>query len=194
VNLRKFADVCKIVNGMRNCRVGTIGSRITSFKTVRVDEITLQKYGIINETFDLTEVILRVNKLHGSDPKVAAKKLQLENFADFNRLPAEKFETLAKLAVAFDDLITANKLNCFSLRCWTELQRLLGVSACALTSELSCRGIPVACEGDTLNAVTLYAIRLATGNPTVCLDWNNNYNHELDRCVIAIAAMCLPVT
>lgn len=183
--IRDFADVCRIVNGMRRCRVGTIGSRITSFKTVRVDEITLQKYGITNETFDLTEVILRVNNLKGDDPKVEEKKQQLASFADFTHLPTDKMETLSKLAVALDDIVTTNALNCFSLRCWTELQRLLGVSACTLTSEFSCRGIPVACEGDTINAIALYAVQLATGNPTVCLDWNNNYNQQLDRCVIS---------
>ena len=52
-NLRDFAAVCRVVNGMKRCNIGCIGARTTAFKTVRFDEITMQKYGINVESFDL---------------------------------------------------------------------------------------------------------------------------------------------
>ena len=52
-NLLDFAAICRVVNGMRKFTIGCIGARTTKFKTVRFDEITLQKYGITVETFDL---------------------------------------------------------------------------------------------------------------------------------------------
>ncbi|MCF7837657.1 MAG: hypothetical protein K9N49_03420, partial [Candidatus Marinimicrobia bacterium] len=44
--IRQFAAVCRVVNGMRRMTVGAIGARTTAFKTVRFDELTLQRYGI----------------------------------------------------------------------------------------------------------------------------------------------------
>jgi len=34
------------------------------------------------------------------------------------------------------------------------------------------------------NAVTMYGLRLASGNVTTCLDWNNNYGDEEDKCIL----------
>ena len=52
-NLKDFAAVCRVVNGMKRFTIGVIGARTTKFKTVRYDEITLQKYGITCDTYDL---------------------------------------------------------------------------------------------------------------------------------------------
>ncbi len=55
-NLRDFAAVCRVVNGMKRCNIGCIGARTTASKTVRFDEIAMQKYGINVESFDLSEL------------------------------------------------------------------------------------------------------------------------------------------
>ena len=34
------------------------------------------------------------------------------------------------------------------------------------------------------NAVTMFALRQASGNVTTCLDWNNNYAEEDDKCIL----------
>lgn len=48
-NLKDFAAICRVVNGMKRFNVGCIGSRTTAFKTTRFDEIALQKYKITKE-------------------------------------------------------------------------------------------------------------------------------------------------
>lgn len=58
-NLADFAAICRVVNGMRRFTIGAIGARTTAFKTVRFDEIALQKYGITVESFDLSELVFR---------------------------------------------------------------------------------------------------------------------------------------
>ena len=59
-DLRIFAGVCRTVNGMKQFNVGAIGARTTAFKTVRFDEIALQKHGINVESFDLSEVFDKI--------------------------------------------------------------------------------------------------------------------------------------
>ena len=44
-NLKDFAAVCRVVNGMKKFTVGCIGARTTAFKTVRFDEVTMQRHG-----------------------------------------------------------------------------------------------------------------------------------------------------
>jgi L-fucose isomerase-like protein len=64
------------------------------------------------------------------------------------------------------------------------MQRQIGISPCVLMSEMNNRGIPVACEVDVGNAVSMYALGLASGDTTACLDWNNNYGEEENKCIL----------
>ena len=54
-NLHDFAGVCRVVKGMKRFTIGCIGARTTAFKTVRFDELTMQRHGINVESFDLSE-------------------------------------------------------------------------------------------------------------------------------------------
>ena len=71
-NLRDFAAVCRVVKGMKRLTMGVFGARTTAFKTVRFDEITLQKYGITVETFDLSAVIHRMENMAEDSESVTA--------------------------------------------------------------------------------------------------------------------------
>jgi len=75
-------------------------------------------------------------------------------------------------------------MNAIALRCWIELQEQLGISACVLMGEMNNRGVPAACEVDIGNAVAMHALHLASGDPAACLDWNNNYGEEDDKCIL----------
>jgi L-fucose isomerase-like protein len=53
-----------------------------------------------------------------------------------------------------------------------------------LLGEMNDRGIPAACEVDVSNAVAMRALSLASDGPATCLDWNNNYGDEGDKCIL----------
>lgn len=182
--INEFAAVCRVVNNMKRLTVGAIGARTTAFKTVRFDELTLQKYGITVEALDLSEVILRLNKLDDNSEKVKEKIERLEGYTNFSCCPKNKTETLAKLSVVIDDIIKDYSLDCLALRCWNEIEQLLGISPCVLLSELNDRGFAAACEVDVLNAIPMYALQLASQNPSICLDWNNNYSDDENKCIL----------
>jgi len=50
-------------------------------------------------------------------------------------------------------------------------------------SMLSERLIPSACETDLAGAVSMYALALAAGTPSVLADWNNNFAENRNKCV-----------
>lgn len=183
-NLDDFAAICRVVNGMRKFSIGVIGARTTKFKTVRFDEITLQKYGITCETFDLSDLNYRVKKYADNDAKVIARAEHLKNYTDFSLVPEKNMLTLAKVSVVIDDYIEEYKLDCITLRCWEEMQTDLRIAPCVLLSELNDRGIVASCEIDLCSAINMYSMQLASEKPTACLDWNNNYGDDPNKVIL----------
>ena len=183
-NIAHFDRLCRVVGGMQNLVVGAIGARTTAFKTVRIDELALQKHGITVETFDLSDLFARLGKLADQDAEVQAKAARLKSYTTWAGVPDKAFRMLCKMSVAIDRLIAENRLDCVSLRCWLEMQQQLGVSPCVLLSELNDRGIAAACELDTGNAVMMHALAQASGDVVTLLDWNNNYADADDKCIL----------
>ena len=183
-NLRDFAAVCRVVNGMKRFNLGCIGARTTAFKTVRFDEIALQKHGINVESFDLSEVFDKIAALGDTDPAVVAKAQRLKEYTDFSQVPEMNMLNLSKLAVVIDRYIDEYHLDALALRCWNEMEAHLRICPCVILSELNDRGIVASCEIDLCSAVTMRAMQLATEKPTAVLDWNNNYGEDENKVIL----------
>ncbi|MBP3637555.1 MAG: hypothetical protein J6K13_08380 [Clostridia bacterium] len=183
-NLRDFAAICRVVNGMKRFNLGCIGARTTAFKTVRFDEIAMQKHGINVESFDLSELFEKVREKQNDDPIVLAKLERLKNYTDFSLVPAENALTLAKVSVVIDEYIEEYHLDALALRCWNEMETYLRVCPCVLLSELNDRGIAASCEIDMCSAITMRAMSLASEGATAVLDWNNNYGDDENKVIL----------
>lgn len=183
-NLKDFAAICRVVNGMKRFTIGCLGARTTAFKTVRFDEVCLEKYGITVESFDLSEVFHKVDELKDDDKEVLAKIDRLINYTNFSKVPNERVLTLAKFSVVIDHYIEEYHLDAITLRCWNEMETYYRVCPCVLLSELNDRGIVASCEIDLCSAITMRAMNLASEQPTACLDWNNNYGEDLDKVIL----------
>lgn len=184
VQIDTFDKVCKIVKGMKRMTVGAIGARTTAFKTVRYDELALQKYGITTEVLDLSEVFSRVRKLDMTGTAAIEKAEILRNYTNFSKVPAKSFENIVRFGVVIDEIIIEYGLDALAIRCWLEMEKEFGIAPCVLLSEINDRGFPAACELDICNAITMYALHLASGKPAICLDWNNNYGDDPDKCIM----------
>ena len=182
-NIRYFDAVCQVVNTLRGMVVGAIGARTTAFKTVRIDEVALQRHDITVETLDLSDIFHRMNKV---EPGVVyeTKKETLLNCASWRGVPEQALDKLTRLGVVIDQVIEEYKMDAIAIRCWIEMQQQLGISPCILLTELNDRGIPAACEVDVGNAVAMAALHAAAYAPPACLDWNNNYGEDDDKCIL----------
>ena len=183
-NIHEFARTCRVVRGMRSMVVGAIGARTTAFKTVRFDEMALQRHGITTETLDLSEIIRRVRQLPEKDPACREKADLLAGYTDFSEVPGAAMQTLVKLSVVLDQVAREYSLDAMAIRCWLELEQELKVAPCVLVGLLNDMGIPCACEVDVCSAVAMHALHLASDRPATCLDWNNNYGEEEDKCIL----------
>ncbi|RPI98007.1 MAG: hypothetical protein EHM39_08660, partial [Chloroflexi bacterium] len=185
-NVDHFDRVCRVVKGLRGMVVGAIGARTTPFKTVRIDELALQKHGITVETLDMSDVIGRVRAMNGQAAGTATKDKAhaLRESASWDGVPERAFDHLARLSVVLDQIIEEYQMDAISIRCWTEIQQQLGISPCVVLGALNNQGVGAACEVDLGSAITLHALHLASGEATTCLDWNNNYADEDDKCIL----------
>jgi len=179
-----FDRVCRVTKGLSRMVVGAIGARTTPFKTVRVDEVALQRAGITCETLDLSEVFARVQDVAADSPALAAKKEQLAGFASWEAVPQRAMDQLARLATILDEIVAEYQMDALAIRCWNEMEHALGVSPCVLLGLLNDCGIPAACEVDVAGAIAMYALSLASGQAPALLDWNNNYGQEDDKCIL----------
>jgi L-fucose isomerase-like protein len=183
-NIDYFDRLCRVVKAMRSLVVGAIGARTTAFKTVRIDELALQKYGITMETLDLSDIFARVGAVSAAEEKVKAKADKLRQYTSWAGVPEAAFETLVKLGVVLDAVVDEYGLDAVAIRCWIELQKQLHVSPCVLLSEMNDRGVNAACEVDVGNAVAMHGLSRASGNAAACLDWNNNYGDDDNKCIL----------
>ena len=179
-----FDRLCRVVKAMRSMVVGAIGARTTAFKTVRIDELALQRHGITMETLDLSDIFARVAALSTTDAKVRAKAERLKQYTSWAGVPEAPFDKLTKLGVVLDAVVEAYGMDALAIRCWVEMQTQLNISPCVLLSEMNDRGVVAACEVDVGNAVVMYGLSRASGNVATCLDWNNNYGEDDNKCIL----------
>jgi L-fucose isomerase-like protein len=150
---------------------------------VRIDEVTLQKHGITVETVDMATVIHRVQTLN--DPAaLEAKRASLNLVTSWQGVPEKAFDNIARLSVVLDKIIAEYQMDAIALRCWLELQEQLGISPCVVMGTLNDLGTSAACEVDLGSAVAMHALHLASTQAAACLDWNNNYAEEADKCIL----------
>ncbi|MDR2786143.1 MAG: hypothetical protein LBB83_09550 [Treponema sp.] len=182
-NLNDFAAICRVVNGMKRFTIGSIGARTTAFKTVRFDEVALQKYGITVESFDLSELVYKVQNMK-DDESTAARIERLGRYTDCSGVPKQNMNTLAKISLVIDEYIRDYSLDALTLRCWNEMETILRVCPCVLLSELNDRGMAASCEIDLCSAITMRAMALASEQPAAVLDWNNNYGDDENKVIL----------
>ena len=183
-DLRRFVSICSVVNGLRGARVGAIGARPAAFNTVRFSEKLLEASGISVETLDLSELLGWANGMGDDDAPVKEKLAEIRGYTRVEGTPAEALTRMAKLGVGIDRWMKDNELQATAIQCWTALEELYGVVPCMVMSMMSNALMPSACETDIAGLVGMYALTLASGEPSAILDWNNNYGEDPNKGVV----------
>lgn len=182
-DLVKFAGVCRVVNGLRHCRIGQIGTRPLGFNTCRASEKLLQKYGITVVPADLSEVIFAAQKLALDDSRVLARLEEVRAYAHIPDSYQDKLANQVRFGLAVEDWIAANEVDAVAIQCWDSLEKNYKCAPCITMAMLGDKLIPSACETDVAGAVSMYALTLAAGTPSALADWNNNFAEDRNMCV-----------
>jgi len=183
-DILKFVGVCRVVNGLRKARFGQIGIRPVHFTTVRYSEKILEHNGIAVEPFDLSEILGQIGRLKDDDPAVKEQIEAIKGYASTAGVSAEALIKMAKFAVVLNRFIEEHEWDGTAIQCWTALEEYFGVVPCTVMSMLSNRKNPSACEADITGLIGMYALTLASEQPSALLDWNNNFGGDPNKCVL----------
>ena len=176
--LRRFAGVCRVVNGIRSARYGQIGARPDNFWTCRVNEKALQRLGVTTVTLDLSEVIAAVSKMDADLPEVRKIEADMRAQCDLSGAPEAAINKIARFERFLRDFVAEKKLDALAVQCWTSLQYNLGICSCSTMGRLGDQGIPCACESDVMGVLSMHALNLASGGAAALADWNNLHNDD----------------
>ncbi len=182
--LGDFISICRIVKRMRHARIGVLGARTTAFKSVRFDEGALERVGADVETYDLTQIFSRVEAVKDEDDRIGQWRQKLNENSDTTRVPEYAIINQCKLGIALEDFCREMCLDVLAIRCWSELQYEYKITPCTVMGVLNQRQLPAVCETDVTNAPAMLAMTLASGTGVGCLDVNNNYGEEPDKCIL----------
>jgi L-fucose isomerase-like protein len=182
-DLEWFSQVCRIVKGLKNLRIGAIGARPTAFNTVRYSERIFETSGISIETIDLSEIFGRINRMKDTDDAAQAKLTAIKKYVTTAGISDEALLKMAKLGAVIDGWMKQCHVDITAVQCWTSMEEFLGVVPCTIMSMMSNELIPSACEVDVPGVLSMYMMALASGTPSALLDWNNNYGGDPNKCV-----------
>lgn len=184
-DIQRFEKICRIVNKLKNLRLGQIGTRPNAFETVRYSEKILEFNGISIEPIDLSEIIAAIDQLKDDNANVKGKMEYLKSYtSSIEGVPEDGIVKLAKLAVVIEDWVKEKELDGFAFQCWPSIQDNFGVAPCAVLSIFSENMIPGACEVDISGLIGMFILQLASETPSSILDWNNNYGDDPDKMVL----------
>jgi L-fucose isomerase-like protein len=182
-DLEWFSAVCRIVKGLKNLRIGSIGARPAAFNTVRYSERILETHGISIEPIDLSEIFGRINRLSDNDDAAQGKLAAIKKYVSTSGIPDAALLKMAKLGAVVDGWMKEKAVTISAVQCWTSFEEYFGVVPCTIMSMMSNDLIPSACEVDVPGTLSMYILALASGTPSALLDWNNNYGSHPDKCV-----------
>jgi L-fucose isomerase-like protein len=182
-DLAWFAGVCRVVNGLRNLRIGAIGARPAAFNTVRYSEKLLEASGISVETLDLSEVLGSISRMRDDDEQAVRKLQTIQKYVSTSGVPQAALLKMAKLGAVVDKWMSAASVQISAVQCWTSIEENLGVVPCTVMSMMSDNLLSSACEVDVCGVLSMHCLRLASETPSALLDWNNNYGSHPDKAV-----------
>jgi L-fucose isomerase-like protein len=182
-DLQWFLGVCRVVRGLRNLRIGSIGARPQAFNTVRYSEKILETAGVSVITIDLSEILGRIEKMKDDDPAGQAKLSAIKAYVSTKDVPDSSLLKMAKLGAVVDGWMRETDTAISAVQCWTSLEEYFGVVPCTVMSMMSNELMSSACEVDITGVVGMHALRMASGTPSALLDWNNNYGDDPNKAV-----------
>jgi len=170
----RFIRVASVVKGMRNMRIGQVGSRLDFFWTTIINESQLlKKFNIQVLPIDMVDVISAVRKRAGRNEKKYAEELKILK----KEIDLEGFEdesVLLNLLALRDELLALAEKECLSGFAIHSLsiREGLGIYTSYADAFLTEMGIPVAMETDIHGAISSILLQHASMNdgPTFLVD------------------------
>jgi len=169
-----FCRAVAVVKGLKGARLGQVGVRPPPFETVGYDEAALiRKFGQNVMYTNLSDITDNAQEYADDDPGVQEIIADIRSSVAQITVADDYLLKAAKLELALSDFWTNARLSAMAVQCWPSVQRLMGISVCALYGRLTGRRMLTACETDVLGALAMLVNYQAALGETVphFVDW-----------------------
>lgn len=169
-----FVRSVAVVKGLKGARIGQVGVRPPTFETVAYDETVLIRKFEQNIIYaNISDITDRAKNIPDDDERVTKIIADIKASVAKISVADDYLMNSSKLEVALIDFWTNARLSAMAVQCWPSIQRLMGISVCALYGRLTARHILTACETDILGAIAMlvnYQASLGENLPHF-IDW-----------------------
>lgn len=164
-----WIDAIRLTKAFRTAKLGIVGYRAQGFFNLDVDELILYKEtGILIEHYELQEIFNESVE----DSDVQKRKTQIASIFDLSGITESQTIKVAELTVKLEEFLNKHEITALAIRCWPEFAAEFGISPCAAMSILQSEDRILACEGDVLGAVSMYAHRVIGGETPFLADFS----------------------
>ncbi len=179
--LEAFCRAALVVKSLRQARIGHIGVRPPTFETVGYDETAmLLKFGQNVIYTNLADITTAAQALASDDPQVQAVMADTRASMPSITVSDRYLLDAARLEVAMAEFWRSNKLSAMAAQCWPSVQRMMGISVCAIFGRLTNQGLLTACEVDVLGSLAMLTSYAAAKRATVphFIDWTIQHRDD----------------
>jgi L-fucose isomerase-like protein len=179
-----FTRAVAVVKSLKGARIGQVGVRPPTFETVGYDEIAMaQKFGQNLIYADLAEIVLHAQEYPAAEPRLQAITSQVHSRLPSISVADDYLAKEARLELALTEFWQRNHLSAMAMACWPAIQKMMGLSVCALYGRLSEQGMLTACEADVLGALSMlvnYSAALGE-TPPHFIDWTIQHRQDANQ-------------
>jgi len=152
----KIAQIGKIAEGHRD----NYYDEREIYKNLGVDVIRgIEVEDILAEAEKVDEELIRkeVDKIYSTCSEIRVKDIKIIDSV--------------KIYLATKRMCEENNFKAIAFSCWPKLWDFNNVTACLSNSLLDSIGIPAACEGDILSAISMLILNILSGKPSAVMDF-----------------------
>lgn len=155
---------------LRRARMGVVGDPCPGMADVAVDDSDLQQaLGVTTVHFELDELVRRAQAAPPGEAERAAQRLIAATAGGSEVSEAVLADNL-RLYVAIQEMVRANQLDAYCVRCWPELRNGLGITPCTAHALMARDGISSTCEVDVPALITTWLLSRLAGAPAFNFD------------------------
>ena len=159
----RFAGAVSVVKAFKTIRIAQVSTRPKPFMSVMCNEDELlNRFGVEIVPVSFMELMNKVNDLaQKGSPELSRTLEDIKSRIDCSMMKEDALKKVAALNILLMEAIKANDCTAAAIECWSLFPRALGIAPCFTISELTDKGVPVACETDIHGAITSLMVQAA---------------------------------
>lgn len=154
--VNRFLAVASVVKAFRNLRIGQIGTRPSSFLSVKCNELELlEKFGVEIVPITMADLGQMLKRFEAENEALIAEHVsRMKETFETGCVTDENLRSIAILKLTVEKWALEENLSAVVAMCWGPMIETAGVAPCFVLGDVCDDGLPFICESDIHGAIT----------------------------------------